>query len=268
DALRGASKEFARARFEENYAAAGRAHEQNENFERCEADFYGFQTCYTNKSGREATKRELNKYKDPQRVILTAKVGAMVLFPEYYFTASSIYHSATGDPGEAAKDLAGVLIGRALGKIAQGPEAVSPATSSGARTPLQLPAPRQVSQYSEAYGQKGILGSLNEEGVLDLAIEAAPNITPRGKDMFAAAMKNLGPEVTAIRTSWGTYMPDNLNTFNRLLQEGKTFEEAARGTFTGTMAKRYGYSKVEVDLDKFECSFGKYTKASVIFRRP
>jgi len=85
--------------------------------------------------------------------------------------------------------------------------------------------------------------------------------------MFAEAMKTVGPEVTAIRTSWGTKMPDNLNTFNRLLKEGKLFKEAARGTFTGKMAKRYGYSEVEIDAETFEGFFGEYTHVSVIFRR-
>jgi len=87
-----------------------RAYELNENVQRMGEDGI----IYTNKEGREATKRELNKYKDPERLIVTAKAAAAVLAPEYYFTARSIWHSAHGDPIEATLDLAGVLVGRAI----------------------------------------------------------------------------------------------------------------------------------------------------------
>jgi RHS repeat-associated protein len=66
---------------------------------------------YTNRTGREATKRELHKYSDPKRIVATLEVTAAVLAPEYYFTARSIYHSATGHPEEAILDLGGVLLG-------------------------------------------------------------------------------------------------------------------------------------------------------------
>jgi hypothetical protein len=50
----------------------------------------------------------------------------MVIIPEYYFTASSIYHSATGHPKEAAADLAGVLLGRLLRRLgASGPPQIT-----------------------------------------------------------------------------------------------------------------------------------------------
>ena len=87
-----------------------KAYEMNENQLRAHSDGIN----YTNKSGREATARSLNRHRDPQRVVNMAKFGAMVLAPEYYFTASSIYHSAKGEPQKAAEDLAGVLVGRLL----------------------------------------------------------------------------------------------------------------------------------------------------------
>jgi RHS repeat-associated protein len=71
---------------------------------------------YTNREGRAATERRLNRHRDPQRVINTAKAGAMVLAPGHYAAASSIYHSATGNPKEAAVDLAGALLHRFLGR--------------------------------------------------------------------------------------------------------------------------------------------------------
>jgi RHS repeat-associated protein len=76
---------------------------------------------YTKREGRAATKRWLKRHRDPERLITMAKVGAAVLAPEYYFTASSIYHSATGNPKEAALDLAGVLAGRWLQASSKAP---------------------------------------------------------------------------------------------------------------------------------------------------
>lgn len=141
-----------------------------------------------------------------------------------------------------------------------------PPSGSGISAQLQLPAPKSVSEHNNLYGgtKGGLLSQLDEKGVLNLGIETGPS-TPRGAEMFAEAMKNVGPEVIAIRGKWNPSMPDNLNSFNQLLKEGKTFEEAARSTFTGKMAKRYGYSKVEVE--KLEGFFGEYTNAQVLFRR-
>ena len=142
------------------------------------------------------------------------------------------------------------------------------ATSGGGapKDPLLLPAPKSVPVHNNFYGgpEGGLLAHLDESGVLNLGIEVRPT-TPRGSQMFAEAMKHIGPEVHAIRGTWGTSMPDNLNTFNRLLIEGKTFEEAARATFTGTMAKRYGFSKVQVE--RLKGSYGSYSNVTVVFSR-
>lgn len=65
---------------------------------------------YTNREGREATKRWLNRHRDPKRAVATLEVGAAILVPEYYYAARSIYHSANGNPKEAALDLGGVFL--------------------------------------------------------------------------------------------------------------------------------------------------------------
>ena len=71
---------------------------------------------WTRREGRAATERWVNRHRDPKRLITTVEAGAAVLAPEYYFTARSIYHSATGNPKEAITDLAGVLAGKAIDK--------------------------------------------------------------------------------------------------------------------------------------------------------
>ena len=90
---------------------------------------------YTNREGREATKRWLNRHKDPDRLLLTVKTGAAILAPEYYFTARSIYHSATGNPKEAITDLGTVLVGKLADKVVatSGPTRGRAARAGGAR---------------------------------------------------------------------------------------------------------------------------------------
>lgn len=86
---------------------------------------------FTIRGGRAATKREMNKYRDPERLIATLKAGGMVVVPEIYFPASSIYHSASsiyhsvrGEPDKAvtdlvtaAIDLGGALAGMYIGRL-------------------------------------------------------------------------------------------------------------------------------------------------------
>ena len=109
-----------------------KAYEQSENTKQWSSTG----SMYTNRTGREATKRNLNRHRDPQRVINTMKVGAMILVPEYYFTSSSIYHSATGNPEQAIVDLGGVLAGRALEVVAKGKQVATP--TRGKPTGVQL----------------------------------------------------------------------------------------------------------------------------------
>ena len=69
---------------------------------------------FTKREGRAATERDLNRHRDPARLVRTVDFGAEVLIPEVYLPAKSIYHSATGHPGQAALDLAPLLVGGPL----------------------------------------------------------------------------------------------------------------------------------------------------------
>ena len=71
---------------------------------------------YTKRENREATKRWLDRHRDPERLINMGKFAAAVLAPEYYVLGKSIYHSYTGKPEKAAWALAEFLVGRLLGR--------------------------------------------------------------------------------------------------------------------------------------------------------
>jgi hypothetical protein len=125
------------------------------------------------------------------------------------------------------------------------------------------PAPKT---YSNFYGgDRGVMAQVDDMGVLNLVMERGPG-TPSGRQMFAEVMEHVGPNVEAVRGTWNPSMPTNLNQFNQLLLEGKTLEEAARSTFTGSMAKAYGFSG-SVTFEQLTGSFGKYTNVKVIFGR-
>jgi hypothetical protein len=71
--------------------------------------------------------------------------------------------------------------------------------------------------------------------------------------------------VKAIEGKWVAAMPSNLITFNRLTSEGMSAAEAAAQTFTGKMAARYGFTKVNVG--QLKGNPGNYTNVEVTFTK-
>jgi RHS repeat-associated protein len=86
------------AAMQRQFEDAQRAYEQSETVARMHTDGI----IYTNREGREATKRRLNRHRDPNRVIVTAAVGAAIVFPEAtavvmsFDTGVKIGETATG----------------------------------------------------------------------------------------------------------------------------------------------------------------------------
>jgi len=95
-------------------------------------------------------------------------------------------------------------------------------------------------------GGNGILAELGSDGILDLAIKTGPE-TPRGGLMFNEAVKHFGNKVKGIRGTWigGGDLADNFNAFKTGSSRGASVENPF-DTFTGKMAKRNGFDKVEV----------------------
>jgi len=73
----------------------------------------------------------------------------------------------------------------------------------------------------------------------------------QAEDFFDAMMAHFGQSAgghpTCIRGIWDNSndeLKTNLNIFNTLKAAGKSDDDAAKGTFTGRMAVKYGYDKV------------------------
>lgn len=85
--------------------------------------------------------------------------------------------------------------------------------------------------------------------------------------MFNAALAHFGDAVKGIKGYWqdGGSLSDNLNSFNEAVRAGASLEEAAlTKTFTGKMAARAGFSKVEIT--ELRGMPGHYTNVGAIFR--
>ena len=143
------------------------------------------------------------------------------------------------------------LVGRA------GAGAAGGALESGATE-----AVRPGASFSQLYdGGGGVIAQVDDAGVLNLAIEAGP-ATPRGGQMFNQALSEVGP-VNGIRGTWNPSMPSNLDAFNANIRAGMSAEEAARATFTGTMAGRAGFTNLTIE--QLTGTPGAYTNVKVVF---
>ena len=112
-------------------------------------------------------------------------------------------------------------------------------------------------------GGGGVLAQVDEAVILNLAIERGP-ASPAGGAMFNEALSSVGP-VNGIRGTWTTAMPSNLDAFNANIRAGMSVTDAARSTFTCTMAGRSGFSSVTVE--QLTGSPGAYTNVKEVFGR-
>ncbi|MFJ5548735.1 polymorphic toxin-type HINT domain-containing protein [Streptomyces sp. NPDC093225] len=133
-------------------------------------------------------------------------------------------------------------------------------------------------EYLNDYGGTsagGLMASIDKEGVLNLYIKAVDGKTPTGAEMFIEAMAALGDKAKGVRGTWvggGVWddsqdIADNLRSFNAGIQSLKlSHEEAARLTFTGKMAGKYGFTG-RIEIEKREGTPGNYDKVTVVFFR-
>ena len=104
---------------------------------------------------------------------------------------------------------------------------------------------RYVNFYSNSGG--GMTFTVrNETGYVDFAVKTGKG-TPNGATMWNDAMSAVGDRVRGVYGSWFSAdgFRSNLDSFNAAIQAGATPEQAAFQTFTGKMAHRSGFSKVE-----------------------
>ncbi len=113
----------------------------------------------------------------------------------------------------------------------------------------------------------GIVAGIDDAGLVSIAVKKGPG-TPSGGEMFNAALAHFGDKVKGVKAYWqnGGELSDNLNSFNKAVRSGEyaSLEEAAlRGTFTGKMSSKSGFTNVEII--ELRGMPGEYTEVGVIF---
>ncbi len=117
---------------------------------------------------------------------------------------------------------------------------------------------------------KGIIGSLDENGLLTFAVEAGPASSIRGAELFDRMMKHFGHEVRAIQGVWrksNQGRPStNIDKVNELTRQGMLLEDAILKPWTVTQAKKWGFDQVHV-IGLIEGIPGAYTKIDVLIEK-
>jgi hypothetical protein len=118
--------------------------------------------------------------------------------------------------------------------------------------------------------KKGILGVLDDNGIVTFAIEAGPTSSVRGTELFNRMMTGFGDGGRAIQGVWRKYDPTsqsaNIDKVNELTAAGMSLEEAITHAWTVTRARKLGFTRISV-LGTPTGSAGAYTKIDVLIER-
>lgn len=97
---------------------------------------------------------------------------------------------------------------------------------------------------------KGILGTLDDEGVVTFAIVAGAGSSIRGTTYFNAMVDYFGEEAREVLGVWLKPHPDrestNIDKVNELTARGVPLEEAVLYAWTVTRARKRGFTDVRV----------------------
>jgi hypothetical protein len=115
----------------------------------------------------------------------------------------------------------------------------------------------------------GILGSVDENGVLTFVVFAKAESPIRGTEMFDLMIRAFGDRVRAVLGVWRRGYEGspsvNVDKVNERTSTGLSLEEAIQQTWTFTRAARWGYSRItRVDIDGTP---GHYTKIDVLLEK-
>lgn len=117
---------------------------------------------------------------------------------------------------------------------------------------------------------KGILATLDSQGVVTFAIAAGEGSSIRGTELFNRMMQFFGEGVKAIHGVWRkgphSEVSTNIDKVNQLTARGMSLEEAVMFTWTVTRAKKWGFDQVHV-LGLTEGIPGAYTKIDVLIEK-
>jgi hypothetical protein len=97
---------------------------------------------------------------------------------------------------------------------------------------------------------RGIFGEMDENGIVTFVVEAGPESSIRGTELFNRMMLHFGDDVRAIHgvcCKGPLGRPStNIDKVNELTAGGMTLEAAIHHAWTVTRAKKLGYSRVRV----------------------
>lgn len=93
----------------------------------------------------------------------------------------------------------------------------------------------------------GVIADLDSDGILTMMMHNNPDKgSPlRGKAMFDEVMGHFGDRVQGVQGIW--VYGDNLGGFNDAVRGGSSLVAAAKGTWTGRQAARYGFTRARID---------------------
>ncbi|MEG3632018.1 ricin-type beta-trefoil lectin domain protein [Streptomyces poriticola] len=93
----------------------------------------------------------------------------------------------------------------------------------------------------------GVIADLDSDGILTMMMHNNPDRgSPlRGKAMFDEVMGHFGDRVQGVQGIW--VYGDNLGGFNEAVRGGASLVSAAKGTWTGRQAARYGFTRARID---------------------
>jgi hypothetical protein len=116
----------------------------------------------------------------------------------------------------------------------------------------------------------GIIGSVDQNGVLSFVVAAGEGCPIRGTEMFDLMMRAFGSRVRAINGVWRRGFAGrpstNFDKVNELARAGMPLEAAVKQAWTATRAARWNFTKVSV-LASTEGSPGNYVRIDVLIER-
>ncbi len=117
---------------------------------------------------------------------------------------------------------------------------------------------------------RGILATLDEQGIVTFVVMAGEGSPIRGTEMFDLMMRAFGAQVRGIRGVWRRGYQDqpstNLDKVNELTSWGVPLAEAVLQAWTVTRARRWGFTRVSI-VGEPQGAAGAYTKIDVLIEK-
>jgi hypothetical protein len=115
----------------------------------------------------------------------------------------------------------------------------------------------------------GIIGSVDDAGVLTFIISVKPESPIRGTELFDLMLRAFGGRVRAVLGVWRRGFEGspsvNLDRVNERTAVGVPLTDAVRETWTYTRAARWGFTRIT--LVSIEGAPGNYSKMDVLLEK-